>query len=238
MLHLSLLHLPKSDRRWNNLSIYQAHQLAWKAFPEEEQRPFLYHLQEHADHYGLLVQSTCAPDWSGLPDVEIGLKVTNPERVAAGDTFSFSLRANPTVHREGYQDGKRRRVAVSTNVELRQERARARGLDLEAETFDRETTLLRWLASKGERGGFELAGSLEPGPSRQCHAGPVVSYRIHREGPAQRAGRHGKPPITIHGCDYTGLLRVTDPDAFARVRAAGIGRAKSFGFGLLMVIPK
>jgi len=236
MLHLSLLHLDKSDLRWRTLSPYQAHQLVWKAFPAAEKRSFLYHLQEHADHHGLLVQSRQPPDWSSLPDVDMGLKVIDPARVAAGDTFSFALRANPTVQREGYADGKRRRVAVSANVDLRKKRAEARGLDIPEVTFDRETTLLHWLARKGDRGGFELVGLLE-GPNRYCHAGPTVSYKIYRGAPEERRGQHSERPITIHGCDFTGRLRVTNADAFARTRAIGLGRGKAFGYGLLMVTP-
>ena len=237
MLHLSLLRLPKSDPRWRNLLLYQAHQVAWKAFPDERERPFLYHLQEHAAHFGLLVQSRRPPDWSSLPDVEVGLKVVDPCRVEAGDAFSFALRANPTAQREGYADGKRRRVAVSANVELRKERAAARGLDVAEEAFDRETTLLQWLARKGEQGGFALVGPLEPEVERRCHAGPTVTHRIYRTSPERRVQRRGERPITIHGCDFTGQLRVTDVDAFARTRALGIGKGRAFGFGLLMVMP-
>ena len=237
VLHLSLLRLPRSDSRWRNLSNYEAHQLIWKAFPGESRRPFLFHLQEHADHFGLLVQSTRPPDWTALPGVDIRLKVIDPMRVHTGDAFSFSLRANPTAQREGYADGKRRRVAVSANVTLRQDRARARGLDLEEESFERDTTLLRWLGRKGQQSGFELIDSVEDAPELRCHAGPTVSYRIHRTR-GKRQIRSGAAPITIHGCDFAGYLRVTDPAAFARARAQGIGRAKAFGFGLLMVTPK
>ena len=237
MLHLSLLHLPKSDPRWRNLSLYQAHQVAWKAFPDVKKRPFLYHLQEHAGHFGLLVQSHQPPDWSGLPDIEVDLRTVDLHQAQVGDTFSFSLRANPTVEREGYADGKRRRVAVSANVDLRKARAAARGLDVTEETFDRETTLLRWLARKGERGGFALVGPLEAVPERYCHAGPTITHRIYRTSPERRSRHRTERPITIHGCDFTGRLHVTDAEAFARTRAVGIGKGKAFGFGLLMVIP-
>lgn len=235
MLHLSLLHLDKADPRWRNVSVYEAHQLAWKAFPDLDDRPFLYHLQEHAGHYGLLVQSRHAPDWSALPGVEIGMKVIDPRRVEPGAELSFSLRANPTAERT-YPDGKRRRVAVSANVDHRKRRAAARGLDVAEETFDRETTLLQWLARKGERGGFELIGTLADEDGRVCHASPTVTHRIYRTSSQERRGRQGRP-ITVHGCDFTGTLRVTDAEAFARTRAVGIGKAKAFGFGLLMVLP-
>lgn len=229
MPHLSLLRLPKSDGRWRNLSRYQAHQLAWKAFPDHEERPFLFHLAEHADRFGLLVQSTAAPDWSTVPDVEIGVKTTDFSRTSVGDVLSFSLLANATAMRE-YPDGTRRRVSVGANPDLRRARAEERGLMLTDVDLDRETTLLRWLDRQGERGGFTLNGELTPNPDRVCHVGPTVAYRV-RKGD----NRRGKP-MTIHACNFTGRLTVTNPEAFTRVRVNGIGRAKGFGFGLLMAI--
>ena len=237
MLHLSLLRLAKSDQRWFNLTTYQAHQLIWNAFPEKMKRPFLFHLQEHADHYGLLVQSTVAPDWSCIPGTEIGLKVIDPCSVTAGDRFRFSLRANPTVEREGYKDGKRRHIAVSANVELRKERAHARGVEVSSEDLDRETTLLQWLTRKGKHAGFKLAGSLHDASDRQCYAGPTVTYQVRRSRQVDLQHRRSSPPITIHGCDFTGALFVTDAAAFTLARMTGIGRAKAFGFGLLMLTP-
>jgi len=237
MLHLSLLRLAKTDRRWRNLSLYQTHQLVWKAFPEVKARPFLFHLEEHSDHYGLLVQSREPPDWACLPDVDIRLKVVDPHRVEVAQVYSFSLRANPTVLREGYEDGKRRRVAVSANADLRRQRARERGLDVARESFDHETTLLRWLARKGEQGGFDLEGPVEPGPERVCQAGPTITHHIHRTPMGGRPERRGNAPVTIHGCDFTGRLRVVDAERFGQARTDGIGRAKAFGFGLLMLMP-
>jgi CRISPR system Cascade subunit CasE len=244
MLHLSLLSLPKADARWRNLTRYQAHQLVWKAFPDHQRaaeqhgsgqdapgRPFLFHLADHTDRYGLLVQSTDAPDWNAVgADVPTQHKTTDPSQVQVNDRFSFSLSANPTAMRE-YPDGKRRRVSVAANPELRRDRAEGRGVDLPDDELDRETTLLRWLERQGERGGFRLEGSVLPDEDRICHAGPTITHRLYRD-PRQR-----KAPITIHACDFTGRLRVTDPDAFVRARVEGIGRSKGFGFGLLMATP-
>jgi CRISPR system Cascade subunit CasE len=218
------------------VAYYEAHQIVWQAFPNQRERPFLYHFQEHADYFGLLVQSTLPPDWSHLSEVDIRVKVFDPRRVEVGDQYDFSLRANPTVQREGYADGKRRRVAVSANPDLRRRRAANRGLDVSVETFDREGTLLKWLARKGEQSGFALVGAFDDTQDTKCHAGPTISYRFHRSRAGHRSSSRFQP-MTIHGCEFTGRLKVTDAETFATARCRGIGRARAFGFGLLMVRP-
>lgn len=50
--------------------------------------------------------------------------------------------------------------------------------------------------------------------------------------------RHGDARhITLGTVDYTGTLTVTDPDALRHAMTHGIGRAKAYGHGLLMLAP-
>ena len=44
-------------------------------------------------------------------------------------------------------------------------------------------------------------------------------------------------PGVHHGVDFEGVLRMTDPKGFADAFHKGIGSAKGFGFGLLVLIP-
>jgi CRISPR system Cascade subunit CasE len=201
----------------------------WKAFGEAEERPFLFHLAEHADRFGLLVQSTAEPDWqaSGV-ETAPQTKTVDLAQALPGDIFSFSLEANPTASRT-YPDGRRRRVSVASNQDLRQTAAHRRGVTLTDADLDRETTLLRWLARKGEQGGFALMGSLDDPDTRICHASPTITHRLYKHPKSK--------PVTIHSCTFTGHMRVTDAGEFANSRLQGVGRSKGFGFGLLMVKP-
>lgn len=230
MLHLSLLQLPRSRKRWRQLSPYQAHQLIWKAFdgvPRGE-RPFLFSLDDRKLYHSLLVQSDRGPDWSFLNgDGQIRTKTFDPARHAAGARLRFFVRANPTVDRKGYRDGKTRRIAVGINPEqafAQLGRPNEAPNTLVEKARWREQQLREWLERKGADGGFEI---------EEMAAGPIVPRTIGRD---DRPAR-GRGPITIHEVELTGTLRVTDSAAFADTTARGIGRARSFGYGLLMVRP-
>jgi len=79
--------------------------------------------------------------------------------------------------------------------------------------------LRQWLARQGQRGGFEvIEGSL----------------RITRLG-RQTATLRDAPARVWDAVEFAGRLRVTDSDAFGEVMTCGIGPAKAFGFGLLVI---
>lgn len=85
----------------------------------------------------------------------------------------------------------------------------------------RRDDLIAWLARKGQAGGFDIG---EPKFLRT-----VPRARRYFE----RRGVHG----VHHAVEFQGVLTVTDPAAFRRTFAAGIGSAKAFGFGLLAIVP-
>lgn len=230
MLHLSLLHLPRDRPRWRSLDPYHAHQLAWKAFPDvpRGERPFLFSMDEHGPHHSLLVQSTRSPDWGFLiGDAVVQTKTFDPARIPTDEPLRFFLRANPTVDRKGFGDGKKRRVAVGTNPALAFQQM---GRSQDAPTTPAEKAAWRaaqlrdWLARHGELGGFDVEA---------CEPGPIVARRIVRTENGRPKGR----PMTFHEVEFTGTLRVTDEETFARTCAGGLGRGKAFGYGLLMVRP-
>lgn len=84
----------------------------------------------------------------------------------------------------------------------------------------KEEDLLNWLVRKGEQAGFHV----EPQTLRNSPAKPY---------PFTRAGHRGAHA----GVDFSGVLEVTDPVLFAKAFQSGIGSAKAFGFGLLMLSP-
>lgn len=230
MLHLSLLRLPRDRPRWRTLDPYHAHQLAWQAFPgvSRGERPFLFSLDERGPHHSLLVQSTRPPDWAFLDgDADIRSKSFDPNRVPTDEPLRFFLRANPTVDRKGFRDGKKRRVAVGTNPDLTFQQM-GRPEDAPATTSEkaewRNAQLRDWIERQGGRGGFDV---------ETCEPGPIVARRIARTENGRPKGR----PMTFHEVEFTGTLRVLEQDAFARTCAGGLGRGKAFGYGLLMVRP-
>lgn len=231
MLHLSLLRLPRDHPRWRHLDAYQAHQLIWRAFPDtpKGERPFLFSLDARSgptgDVQSLLVQSTREADWAALGEpADIRTKQT-PAEAPTGSRMTFALRANPTVARRGFSDGVTRRVAVGLSPErafAQMGRTGDHPTDPAEVAAWRGAELRAWLDRQAERSGFEV---------EHAEAGPVVRRQL-----ARSRDRRGAP-MTLHEVEFTGVLRVSDASAFAKARASGIGRARAFGYGLLMVRP-
>lgn len=83
-----------------------------------------------------------------------------------------------------------------------------------------EEGLMNWLERKAAQSGFDLVEAT-PGP-------PLSVFFTKDDG--KRQGKH-------NSVDFQGFLRVTDREAFERAFHRGIGPAKAFGFGLLMLQP-
>jgi CRISPR system Cascade subunit CasE len=81
--------------------------------------------------------------------------------------------------------------------------------------------LRAWLEQKGTAGGFSIIDA------KPLEIGPMVENHFRKKG---QAGYHG-------GVQFRGTLEVTDPPAFIGTYQSGIGSAKGFGFGLLLLAP-
>lgn len=80
--------------------------------------------------------------------------------------------------------------------------------------------LKQWLLRKAEQCGFAIEeGSLQ--------IGPPVNQPFYKNG---RKGNHKR-------VEYQGVLHVTDPRLFQSMFKKGLGSAKAFGFGLLVLDP-
>jgi CRISPR system Cascade subunit CasE len=84
----------------------------------------------------------------------------------------------------------------------------------------REENLRDWMARKAAVGGFGVEED-------SLVMGAPMEERFFR---GQTMGKH----VAV---DFRGVLRVQDREKFKRTFAAGIGSAKGFGFGLLMLEP-
>lgn len=239
----SLLVPDKDDAR-----IAAGHQLAWSLFAgvAGRERDFLW--REEAP--GRLIVQSSAP-----PRVSSVLEILGTKRFAAlpraGERFSFALRANPTtaLGRSGRDArGKFRRGQTIDVImhalhatpgrrgpdgrmlrPLRPGEGRAamreallgwRDAAATDEATDPRRPALDWLARQGERRGFAL----------DRDATKVVAYR------RVALPRRGEDKPVIFGqVDYEGALTVTDAAAFADTLRSGLGRAKAFGCGLVLL---
>ncbi len=138
-----------------------------------------------------------------------------PERFAAGTRLGFTLRARPVVRTD--RDGNRKRVR-----EVDAFLAAVADLPPDAGA-DRGAIYRDWLARHFAAGGA-VAERLA-----------VDAFRLsetRRRGRA-RALRAQRGP----DASFSGVLRVTGPEAFAALLARGVGRHRAFGYGMLLLRP-
>jgi CRISPR system Cascade subunit CasE len=211
---------------------YADHRWLWRFFPAEPGAPrgFLFRrIEPHAARGGpiLYTISSRQPE-PAHPAWQVDSRPYDPQ-VPTGARLSFELRINPVQARA--RDGGRKRDDVVMHAKRRilTERGAKAWRELDAATRPplyelAHRTVVTWFTGEEEQGvaarhGFRVAD----GTMR------VDAYRQHR------FSRKGSQPIRISTVDLSGVLEVTDT---ARARTAllnGIGHAKAFGCGLLLV---
>ena len=191
---------------------YAWHQRLWDCFPEdpEHARDFLSRVDvlDGAIHAWLLSErEPVCPEW--CPVDAFGVRCIAPGFLAHR-RYAFDVRVNPTkalVQREA--DGSPLRRANG-------KRASGKRVPL----VDPQD-LRAWIDRKGAQGGFAISDA------KPLEIGPTAEVHFRRKG---AAGYHG-------GVQFRGVLDVTDPAQFAETYRRGIGSAKAFGFGLLLLAP-
>jgi len=212
----------RSEKIWDN---YGWHKRIWKdCFPRQPdaKRDFLTRIDPLEGGFRLWIlaaRKPVCPDWCLTEN--FGIKQVSPSYLSHR-YYAFDLRANPvkTVVQRGpngetlYRpNGKRKsgkRVPIVKQDELR-----------------------AWLKRKGkircrdQNTGEDVPGGFCLVEDKSLEISPMnVSY-FRKKG---RAGYHA-------GVQFRGTLEVIDQDYFRATYQAGIGSAKGFGFGLLLLAP-
>lgn len=190
-----------------------AHRLAWSLMPAEAgaKRDFLWR-EEAPGRFMLLAPRP--PAASALFDVESRPFVPV---LAAGERLHFVLRANPTIARRvPGRRGVRDDVVMHALHGLPGRPADARAT-ARPDLIVQEGTA--WLCRLGTRHGFA------PDQARLA----VDGYNL------LRIPRGGAKPIRLATLDFQGVLEVTDPATFLAGLAAGFGRGRAFGCGLMLI---
>ncbi|HYE36210.1 type I-E CRISPR-associated protein Cas6/Cse3/CasE [Methylocaldum sp.] len=196
---------------------YAEHQLVWRWFGEGAAgRDFLFRREQqgHWPAFYVLSQRE-AVDLSRLWQIET--RRFEP-RLSQGDHLAFALRANPVKVRKISDDPKiktRRRDDVVADLKKRRYPEKDRRPPM-AEIV-REAGAA-WLAERAEGCGFEIA-SLDVDGYHQ--------HRWYKSGAAK--------PITLSTLEFNGVLKIQDAERFTEKLFHGIGPAKAFGCGLLLV---
>ncbi len=228
-------------------SNYQIHQMIWKLFSDspKRKRDYIYRHQSTQGWPDFHTVSSRKPT-DDTSCWEIETKEYNPKLVK-NEQLYFSLRANPTTLKKKerteeeikiwtknrlasglcQKDPTKKRVRHDIVMSAKKE------LDLKIQSSDERPNLadivqdtgLEWLALHEKRFGFEIDKSQDKSAIR---VDGYLQHKLYKGG--------GKHPIQYSTLDFNGLLTITDPELFINeCLYKGIGSAKGFGCGLMMV---
>jgi CRISPR system Cascade subunit CasE len=206
--------------------VYSAHKAVWSLFGDaaDRKRDFLYRL-DWDDGPRVLAVARREPLQHTAWHVETKPYVPALQK---GDLLRFSLRANATRRSGGdggRSDGRRHDIIMDAILKAR----------LAGDEPDRrmlvQTVGLQWLARQGQAHGFSLPSQESDDESATWPAAYVASHTVHDF----RKGRGQQQQVRVSGLDFEGHLRVEDEELFRRALIEGVGPAKGFGFGLLLV---
>jgi len=198
---------------------YRDHQILWKLFPGVEKREFIFRREDHGGWPLFFIVSAHTPVAGENDFWTIQTKEYAP-KVQVGQRLAFSLRVNPV--RSKPVGGERKRgvrhdVVMEAKTKLK-EAGTSRDLWKPTPELVAEEGW-KWLSARSPKHGFVVA----EGEVR------ADGYRQHW------LSKRGHEPIRFSTLDYEGVLTVEDPGKFLETLYHGLGPAKGFGCGLLMV---
>jgi CRISPR system Cascade subunit CasE len=223
------------DQEHNRVST--GHRLIWSLSARDgvsAERDFLW--REDAD--GVFYTLSSRPPPLEHPLFEVDPPKAFAPELAPGDRLRFALRANPTVSRS--LDSLRivnrdpnavpRRRTAHDDVVMRELHSLPREARAEARVAAIASAGRRWLGAQASKKGFMLTtGTSDHGDS------PEYPLCIDRYRVLSAPKRGGAAPMRIALLDFEGILVVTDPIRFLTALKEGIGRAKAFGCGLMLI---
>ena len=204
--------------------VYAWHKMLWECYPgqPDARRDFLTRIDQLEGAYRFWVlakRKPARPQW--CPADEFCLKEISPSFLSHR-YYAFDLRANP-VRASVLRDTDGEQVVGANG-----KRKRGKRVPL-VKTDD----LRAWLVSKGDvrcrdtETGLGVPGGCRIMDDRPLEISPMVESHFRKKG---KSGYHG-------GVQFRGTLEVTDREKFIETYQSGIGSAKGFGFGLLLLAP-
>lgn len=190
---------------------YNWHQVIWKFFPDSQQRDFLYRVDSSPRGVRLMILSGAKPEFPLAHDCSVFKTKEIPESFLEHSFYRFQVRVNPTKRlKTDKRTGKRVDGGIRVPVTDEQE-------------------LQHWLQRKGREGGFSL-----PALEKSSESAFPLSIQHEARVNFQKKGCQRAHHFSVQ---FAGVLQVVDTELFKNTFRSGIGSAKSFGFGLLMLQP-
>lgn len=203
---------------------YEDHRQLWRFFaaPRGDARDFVFRRSDREEGPRFYVVSTRPPQ-APSSAWQVQARPYAPQ-LSVGTRLAFELRANPVVTVQSQAGGRcRHDVVMHEKKRLLAERGCARwsewpGADRPALADLVRQTCLGWLLARAGRIGCTFD---EPS--------------LMAEGYTQHRGKADE--LRFSSVDFNGELTVADATAFTATLTRGVGHAKAFGCGLLLVKP-
>ncbi len=199
---------------------YREHQHLWRLFESDPdaRRDFLFRREQPSSGFPRLYLLSDRQPQHGKGIWHIETKEYRP-LIRKGQRLAFTLRANPVVTRRD-EKGRQQRHDVVMDLKHRTGYQKLPNSERPILASLIEEAGQTWLRARAGKNGFSfVAGEVR-----------VEGYEQHR---IFKKGR--ETPVRYSSLDYTGLLMVEDVELFRQTLMKGIGPAKAFGCGLLLV---
>ena len=209
--------LHKNRKIYQN--IYSLHQKIWALVSrnKNQERDFLYRVEYDAYKNINYIYLLAPNQISSQKNIQIAISPKYQPQIEAGESFFFKLRANPIIKRK--ENGKAKEYSIIIDAK---HQFKKNGQNYQ-EQFSLDELMhsvgMKWLIRKGEQHGFS-AKQFEVKINNDCE------YPIN---PPE------KKIFTLRTLDFEGKLKIVDADRFKKALFQGIGSAKAFGCGLLLV---
>lgn len=216
-------------------SPYAEHQWLWQFFPSsaDQERDFVFrrHELEQMPRFYVVSQR---PPTAFSEAWQVQSRVYDPQ-LQEGQRLSFQLRANPVITKKNAAGKPRRHDVV---MQAKKQLLAEHGLSQEAKWKDWKDESNKpllyelvqkhcaaWLDGAAKRNGFEIALTDEEEPQRKLQ---VDAYEQSKAGKRDHL-------VQFSAVDFSGELLVTNPELCQLALFNGLGHAKAFGCGLLLV---
>lgn len=200
-----------------------AHKLVWTLFANgsERERDFLWREGEPGLFY--LLSARRPSDQVGLFDLDEP-KLFQPN-LTVGDHLRFVLRANATISK-GTEQGKRGKPCDVVMNAIHSIPPGSRAVERPRAVQEAGR---KWLESRAAKSGFAIIPAHpERGETGEPRDDLVTGYRTLT---IPRRAR----PARLGVIDFEGILEVRDASQLTETIARGLGRAKAFGCGLMLI---
>lgn len=188
-----------------------AHRLVWSAFADDGNRKRDFLWRQDDKRRWLVLSHRLPDDRHRLFDIETKQFAPVLEK---GQWLAFALRANAAITRKDMNGRPKRSDVVMDRLRAFSKGERASERPRIAIEAGRE-----WLVAQGTTAGFHVDRA------------EVVAYRT------EKIPRGRQAPIELGVLDLEGEIRVEEPQRFLSALAAGFGKAKAFGCGLMLIKP-